>query len=171
MTFQHREFQSRLRDAERLRLYAQSIVSYHRVLSASLDEAESSSRCWENEAKESIENMARAGAERDVARHDASMARMDSDAARSARAKVESELSRVQNALAIAEEAKQKKEDEASRLAKEQISLLLELETCKDEVSAIRVEALKEKEALREAYKEGFDVIFNNGYGSWAFRT
>ena len=47
------------------------------------------------------------------------MARMDADAVRSARAKVESELSRVQNALAVVEEAKRKAEDEASRLAEE----------------------------------------------------
>ena len=60
--------------------------------------------------------MARAEAERDAARHEASMARMDVIAAGSARAKVESELARVQNALAVAEEARRKAEDEASRL-------------------------------------------------------
>ena len=43
MTYQHREFQSRLRDTERLRLYAQSAVFDHSVLSASLAEAESRS--------------------------------------------------------------------------------------------------------------------------------
>ena len=61
----------------------------------------------------------------------------------SAKAKVESEFSRVQNALAVAEKARWKAEDEASLLADERVSLLLELGTCKDEVSAIRVEALK----------------------------
>ena len=60
MTYQHQEFQTRLRDVERLWLYAQSVVSDHRALSASLDEAESSSRRWENEAKESVEKIARA---------------------------------------------------------------------------------------------------------------
>ena len=54
MTYQHREFQSRLRDAERLRLYAQSIVFYHSALSASLVEAETRSQRWEKEAKEGI---------------------------------------------------------------------------------------------------------------------
>ena len=34
---------------------------------------------------------------------------------------------------------------------------------------AIRAEALKENEALWEAYEEGFDVIFNYGYGYCAF--
>ena len=60
-------------------------------------------------------------------------------------------------------------EDKASRLADERVSLLLELGTCKDEMSGIRAEALKEKEALREANEEGFDVIFNYGYGCCAF--
>ena len=137
MTYHHREFQSRLRDAERLWLYAKSVVSNYRALSASLAKAESSSRC--------VEKVARAEAERDVARYEASMARMDSVAAGNARTQVESELARVQNALAVSEEARRKAEDEASRLVVERVSLLLELETCKDEVSAIRAEALKEK--------------------------
>ena len=106
MTYQHQEFQSRLRDAKRLRLYAQSAVSDQRALSASLAEAKSRSRHWEKEAKEGVEKVARAEAERDATRHEASMARMDADAAGSARAKVESELARVQNALALSEEAR-----------------------------------------------------------------
>ena len=53
--------------------------------------------------------------------------------------------------MAVAEEARQKATDEASRLADERVSLLLELGTCKDEVFAIWVKALKEKEVLREA--------------------
>ena len=43
MTYQHQEFQSRLKDAERLRLYAQSTIYDHSALSASLVEAESRS--------------------------------------------------------------------------------------------------------------------------------
>ena len=42
----------------------------------------------------------------------------------------------------------------------ERVSLLLELGTCKDEVSAIRVEALREKEAPREVYEEGQQLRF-----------
>ena len=45
----------------------------------------------------------------------------------------------------------------------------LELETSKDEVSALQAQALKEKKDLDEAYEEGFDVIFNYGYGCCAF--
>ena len=169
MAYQHQQFQTRLRDAERLRLYALLVVSNQRALSASLYEAESSSRRWENEAKGSVERIARVEAERDAARHDASMACMDVDVAGSARAKAESELARVQNALAVVEEASRKVEDEASRLADERVSLLLELGTCKDEVFAIRAKALKEKKALEEAYKGGFDVILNYGYGCCPF--
>ena len=59
--------------------------------------------------------------------------------------------------------------DEASRLVVKRVSLLLELETSKDEVSALQAQALKEKNAQEEAYEEGFDVIFNYGYGCCAF--
>ena len=107
--------------------------------------------------------------ERDAARHEALVARLDVDATGSARTQVESELARVQKALAASEEARQKAEDEASRRAIERVSLLLELGTYKDEVSAIRAEAHKEKKALEEAYEEGFDVILNYGYGCCAF--
>ena len=64
---------------------------------------------------------------------------------------------------------RRKAEYEASRLVDERVSLLLELRTCKDEVSTIRAEALKEKKAREEAYEEGFDVIFNYWYGCCAF--
>ena len=82
--------------------------------------------------------MARAEVERDATCHDASMARMDADAIGSARAKVESELAKVQNAFAVEEEARLKEEDEVSRLAEERVSLLLKLRSCKDEVSDIQ---------------------------------
>ena len=107
--------------------------------------------------------------ERDAARHEALSACMDADAGGSVRARVESELARVQNALAVLEEARRKAEDKASHLAVERVSLLLELGTSKDEVSALQAKALKEKKAMDEAYEEGFDVIFNYGYGCCAF--
>ena len=55
-------------------------------------EAEASSWRWESEAKEAVERVVRVEAERDVASHEASMARLDAKAAGSA---VESELARV----------------------------------------------------------------------------
>ena len=78
-------------------------------------------------------------------------------------------VSPTNDSLAFAEEARRKADDEVGRLTDERVSLLLELGTCKDEISAIREEALKENEALREAYEEGFDVIFNYGYYCCAF--
>ena len=128
------------------------IVSNHRALSASLAEAESRFWRWENEARGSVERMARVEAERDVARHDALMTRMDADAVRNVRARVESELARVKNALAAVKEARRKADDEVSRMTNERVSLLLELGICKDEISAIRAEALRENESLREAW-------------------
>ena len=49
------------------------------------------------------------------------------------------------------------------------VSLLLELGTSKDEMSAFQAQALKEKKALEETYEKVFDLIFNYGYGCCAF--
>ena len=49
-------------------------------------EAEASSQCWESEAKEAVERAIRAETKRDVTRHEASMARLDAEAAGSTRA-------------------------------------------------------------------------------------
>ena len=186
MAYQHREFRSQLKDAKRLRLYAELAISNQVALSASLKKAEASSRHWESEAKEAVERVVRAEVEKDVAHHETSMARLDAEAARNARAQVESELARVQHALvaledaqqkgefeltgvqhalAASEEARQKAEDEVSRLVDERVSLLLELRASKDELSAFRAKASKERKALEEAFDAGFDSIFNYGYG------
>ena len=67
MALQHHEFELRLRDAERLRLYVQSKMAEWEMQSASLKEAELACRRLELEAKESAERAARVEAERDVA--------------------------------------------------------------------------------------------------------
>ena len=190
MAYQHREFLSRLRDVERLRLYSQSTISDQKALSASLMEAEVSSRCWESKAKEVVERAVWVEAERVVACHEASMARLDAKAVGSARAQVESELARIQHSLASSEfvrqkgeseltgvqhtlaaleEAQQKAEDEVNRLVDERVSLLLDLGASKDELTGVRAEASKEKKAMEEAFDASFDVIFNYGYGCHAF--
>ena len=130
------------------------VVFYHRALSGSLAEAKSNSQRLENEARGNVERMARAEAERDVSHHDALMACMDANVAGKARARarVEFELAMVQNALATVQEARQKADDLVSRLTDERVSLLLELGTCMDEISAIWTKALRENEALREAW-------------------
>ena len=153
-------------------------------------EAEASSRRSELEAKEAVERAVQPEAEKDSARHEALMARLNAKAARSARAQVESELAMVQQALAASEDprqkgeskltevqhalavskvARRKVEDEASRLADERVSLLLELGASKDELSTFREKASKDNKALEEAFDAGFDVIFNYSYGCCAF--
>ena len=68
MVPQYREFQSRLEDAERLRLYAQSAVSKHHALNAFLAKAESKLKHWKQEAKAGAEKIERVEKERDEAK-------------------------------------------------------------------------------------------------------
>ena len=110
MAFQHREFKTRLRDAERLRLYTQLPFFEKKALSASLMEAESKSRRLESEAREAVERAIYAEAERDVAHHEVAMAQLEIKAVGSARAHMESELARVQRALATSKDAWRKVE-------------------------------------------------------------
>ena len=75
-------------------------------------EAKSKSRRFELEAREAIERATRAEAEKDVTHHEVVMARLEIDAARSARAQMKSKLFWVQRALAASEDAQQKVESE-----------------------------------------------------------
>ena len=153
-------------------------------------EAESKSRRLELEAREVVERASHAEEERDVARHEVAMARLEIDAAGSARAQMESELARVQHALATSKDAQRKMESkldvaqqalaasgeayrtaekEASRLTDEWVSLLVELGASKDELSAFRAEVAKENKALEAEYDVVFEAIFNYEYGCCAF--
>ena len=76
MTLQHHEFELRLRDAKRLRLYVQSGMAEREMQSASLKKAELACRRLELEAKESTERAARAEAEIDEACHEAAIAKL-----------------------------------------------------------------------------------------------
>ena len=86
MALQHHEFQLRLRDAEKLRLYVELGLSDQEILTASLKEAHLNARSWELEAKEAVDRAARAEVERYAARHEAAMARLETDTAGCARA-------------------------------------------------------------------------------------
>ena len=68
MARHHREFQSRPDDIEKLGLYAQSAVSKHQALDASLAKAESKSKHWQREAKADVEKREQAEKERDKAK-------------------------------------------------------------------------------------------------------
>ena len=86
MSLQHREFINQLRDAERLQLYVESGLSARESLDASLKEAQLTIQRLELEAKEAADRAARAKTERDAARHEVAMARLEIEAAGSARA-------------------------------------------------------------------------------------
>ena len=62
-------------------------------------------------------------------------------------------------------EAWWKENEEANHLTYERVSLLVELGASKDELSAFRTEASKEKKVLEAEFDAGFEVIFNYGYG------
>ena len=150
MALQHHEFELRLRDAERLRLYVQFGMAQREMQSASLKEAELACIRLELEANESAERVARAEAEMDAARHEAAMAKFEIEGAVNTQAQVEFELTWVQRALAVAEsarlraesergvaqealsvagEAYRKAEEENSRLTDERLALVIELGT------------------------------------------
>ena len=86
MALQHHEFKLWLRDVERLRLYVQSGMVERETQSASLKEAELMCRDLELEAKESVEKAAQVEAERDAARHEAAMAKLQIEGAVNTRA-------------------------------------------------------------------------------------
>ena len=158
MVLQYHEFELQLRDVERLRLYVKSGMAEQEMQSASLKEVELACHRLELEAKESAERTARAEAERDTSNHEAAMAKLEIEGAVNVRAQIESELAQVQRALMVAKsaclraeferevahkalslagEACTKAEEENSRLTDERLSLILELETIKDDFSAL----------------------------------
>ena len=112
MSLQHYEFVNRVRDAERLWLYVQSGLSKQESLDASLKEVQLTTQRWELEAKEVADKATRAEAERDAARYETVMARLETEAAGNALAQVELELSQVQCALTTVEGGRLKVESE-----------------------------------------------------------
>ena len=112
MVLQHHEFELLLRDAERLRLFVQAGMAEQEMYSASLKKAKLACHRLELEARESAERAARAEAERDTAHHEAAMAKLATEGAFNTWAQIESELARVQSALALVEEARRRAEFE-----------------------------------------------------------
>ena len=190
MALQHHEFELRLRDAERLRLFVQVGMAEREMHNASLKKAEMVCRRLELEARESAEKATRAEVERDTARHEAVMAKLATDGAVNTRAQIESELARVQSALALAEEARRraefehgaaqealatageackKAEEENGHLADEKLALVIELGTLKDDFVAFRDKAAADKEAMEAEFDSSGNTLFNYGYGCCAF--
>ena len=95
MARQHREFQSRLDDAKKLQLYAQSVVSKHHALDASLSKEKSKFKHWERKAKASAGKIARAKAEKDEAKQESKIARLAANTTSDTKATTEDDLARV----------------------------------------------------------------------------
>ena len=158
--------------------------------SASLRKAELACRRLELEVKESAERAARAEAERDEACHEAAMAKLVTEEAVNTPAQIKSEISRVQRALALAENARQraeskhgaarealalageackKEEEENSCLADERLALVMELGTIKDDFAAFREKVVADRETMEAEFDSSGDALFNYGYGCCIF--
>ena len=116
MACHHREFQSCLDDADKLWLYAQSAALHHQTLNASLAKAESSVKHWETEAKDGTTSVIRAEKERVEAKQEFWAAQLVATSARDAKARVEVDLSKALNSLAVAKEGGYRLEAEIARL-------------------------------------------------------
>ena len=170
MSRQHREFESRLHDAEKLWLYAQSAVSKHQALDASLAKAKSRAKHWERKAKAGGEKIVRMEKEREEVKQVDKVVRLAASATGNARARAKEDLTRVQEASAAAEEGRHKGEAETPYLEVERTSFLLELGATKDEVSSLYSQAGKDKEAMEEEYQKALEVIFAYGYEYCVFK-
>ena len=178
MARQHREFWSRLDDAEKLRLYAQSSVSHHQTLTASRDEVEASSERWEKEARDRAASVIRAEKERHEAKQEARAAQMIATAAGDTKVRVEVVLTKALNSLEAAKKGRSRSEVEIThlevefaRVEAERESLLLELEASKCEVSSLHARESKDREDMGEDYHGSLDLIFAYDYRCCAFKN
>ena len=89
--------------------------------------------------------------------------------AESARLKVESEREAAQKALSLPGEACIKAEEENNRLTDEWLSLILELGTIKVDLAALREKAVADREAMEAEFDARGDTLFNYGYGCCVF--
>ena len=79
-------------------------------------------------------------------------------------------MAAIEEAKAVAEEAKRKAEFEVALLEVDWKSLMLELGTVKDEVSSLQSQADKDKEAMEKEYWKALKVKFAYGYGCCVFK-
>ena len=123
-------------------------------------------------------------------RHEVGMAKLQIEGAVNTREQVESELTRVQRALAVAEnallrvefelgvaqealalagEACKKAEEENSCLVDERLALVMELGTLKDDFPAFQEKAVTDRETMEAEFDASGDSLFNYGYGCCVF--
>ena len=157
---------------------------------ALLKQAELTCRLLELEARESVDKATRAEVERDTVHHEAAIAKLTTEGDLNTRAHIESELVRVQNGLALAEEASRKSEfdhgtdqgalaamgeackkaeEENNHLAEEKLALVIDLRAIKDDFAAFQEKAAADREMMEAAFDSSGDTLFNYGYGCCAF--
>ena len=105
----------------------------------------SSSEHWEKGAKDGAESVIQAERERDEAKQEARVAQLVATTAGDAKARVEVNLTKALNSLAVMEQGERRSEAEIAHLEAELarveakwMSLSLELEASKDEMSSLR---------------------------------
>ena len=79
-------------------------------------------------------------------------------------------MARVQEALVVAGEGRNKAEAETARLKVKQTYLLLELGETKDKVSSLHSQAGRDKKVMEEDYQKALEVIFSHGYECCVFK-
>ena len=118
------------------------------------------------------------------------MAKLAIEGAVYTRAQIESELARVQRALAVAENARQRAEsergvaqealsvageacrkakEENSHLTDERLALIMELGTIKDDFATFREKSAADRETMEAEFDASGDTLFNYGYGCCVF--
>ena len=89
--------------------------------------------------------------------------------AEEARQRVESEHGAAREALAIAGEGCKKAKEENGRLVDERLALLIELGTLKDEFTAFREKASADIKTMEAEFDSSGDALFNYSYGCCVF--
>ena len=89
--------------------------------------------------------------------------------AESTRLKAESKREAAHKALCLAGEACTKAKEENSRLTDERLSLILELGTIKDDFAALREKVVANRETMEVEFDARGDTLFNYGYGCCVF--
>ena len=99
-----------------MQCYANSATFKHKALDDALGKARDKSKYWEWKAKKGTERATTTEKERDKAKEEARVARLDAAVADDTKARVKVNLARIQDALAVVEEAMCKEKAEVARL-------------------------------------------------------
>ena len=119
MACQHQEFQSHLDDAEKPLLYAKSAAS-HSDFECFSGQGEIFSRALgEREAKVGATSIIQAENEKDKTKEESSVAQLVATVIGDAKPRVEADLTKALNSLAIEEEGERRSEAEVARLKAE----------------------------------------------------